>query len=248
VYADTSQIGIGEDAPVAVAPDPTTEDVPAHYGALKALCEQAVEKAMPGRTTVVRPGLIVGPGDGSDRFSYWPVRIAAGGEVLAPGDPTTPVQFIDVRDLAELILNAIEGGHVGVYNGTGAPIPMGDLLTRSKAALNSNAEFTWVSREFLAEKEVQPWSDLPVWLPPDPGLEGAATVKIDRALAIGLKFRPLEETVTSTVAWFNTLPEPRRAKMRAGLTREREAELLAAWHKLHPAPGKAKPKPKKKAA
>ncbi|MDC0715917.1 SDR family oxidoreductase [Nannocystis bainbridge] len=247
VYADTSKLGIDEDAPVAVAPDPTTEDIPAHYGALKALCEQAAEAAVPGRTTVIRPGLIVGPGDGSDRFTYWPARVAAGGEVLAPGDPSTPVQFIDVRDLAEFIIAAIEGGHVGVYNADGAPLPMGELLTGSKAALASNAEFTWVDRQFLADNKVEPWSDLPVWLPPDPGFEGAATFRIDRATAIGLKFRPLAETVTSTVAWWNTLPEPRRAKMRAGITREREAQLLAAWHAAHPAPGKPKAK-KKKAA
>src|SRR5690606_13990172 len=99
---------------------------------------------------------------------YWPVRVAAGGEVLAPGDPATPVQFIDVRDLAEFILDAVEGGHPGVYNATGAPIAMGDFLTATKAALASDAEFTWVDRPFLAEREVQPWSDLPVWLPPDP--------------------------------------------------------------------------------
>jgi 2'-hydroxyisoflavone reductase len=244
VYADTSKIGIHEDDPVATAPDPTTEDVPAHYGALKALCEQAVEQALPGRTTVVRPGLIVGPGDSSDRFTYWPVRVAAGGEVLAPGDPATPVQFIDVRDLAEFILDAVEGGHPGVYNATGAPIAMGDFLTATKAALASDAEFTWVDRPFLAEREVQPWSDLPVWLPPDPGYEGFATVSIDRAVKLGLRFRPLEETVTSTVAWWNTLPEARRAQMRAGLTRAREAELLAAWHAAHAPPGKAKPKKK----
>ena len=247
VYADTSQVGIDETSPVAVAPDPKTEDIPAHYGALKALCEQAAEAALPGRTTVVRPGLIVGPGDGSDRFTYWPVRVAAGGEVLAPGDPTNPVQFIDVRDLAEFIITAIEGGHVGVYNANGAPMPMGDLLNGSKAALASNAEFTWVDRQFLADNKVEPWSDLPVWIPPDPGFEGATSFRIDRATAIGLKSRPLAETVTETVAWWNTLPEPRRAKMRAGITREREAELLAAWHAAHPAPGKPKAK-KKKAA
>lgn len=245
VYADTSQIGIGEDAPLATAPDPTTEDIATHYGALKALCEQAVEAVMPGRTTIIRPGLIVGPEDSSDRFTYWPARIAAGGEVLAPGDPTTPVQFIDVRDLAEFVLAAVEGGHAGVYNATGAPLPMGDLLGRSKVALASDAEFTWVSRQFLADNEVQPWSDLPVWLPPDPGNEGFATVKIDRARAIGLTARPLEDTVTETVAWWNTLPEPRRAAMRAGITRAREAELLAAW-RASQAP--AKPKAKRKAA
>src|SRR5690606_37629421 len=117
-------------------------------------------------------------------------------------------------------------------------------LTATKAALASDAEFTWVDRPFLAEREVQPWSDLPVWLPPDPGYEGFATVSIDRAVKLGLRFRPLEETVTSTVAWWNTLPEARRAQMRAGLTRAREAELLAAWHAAHAPPGKAKPKKK----
>lgn len=252
-YADTSKPGIDETYPVAVAPDPKSEDVPQFYGALKALCEQAVEAALPGRATTIRPGLIVGPGDPTDRFTYWPVRIAAGGEVLAPGDPKVPVQVIDARDLAEFTIELVERGSPGIYNAVGPrePITVGDMLTRTKAALGSDAELTWVSREFLAEKKVEPWSDLPAWAPPDPGFEGFGAVSGEKSFAAGLTTRPLEETVTATIAWWNALPAERRAKPRAGLTREREAEVLAAWHALHPAPGKTpgktpgKAKPKK---
>ena len=244
VYADTSKVGIDEDSPVATAPDPKTEDVPSFYGALKALCERTVSEVFPERATNIRPGLIVGPYDPTDRFTYWPVRVAAAGEVLAPGDPKYDVQFIDVRDLAAFILNSVEQGHAGIFNATGAPLPMGDMLARTKAALKSNAEFTWVDVPFLDQNKVQPWSDMPAWVPPVEGNEGFASVKIDRAVAAGLTFRPVEDTVTATLEWWNTLPEARRAKMRAGITREREAELLAAWHALHPAP--AKPTPKKK--
>lgn len=249
VYADTSKLGIDETSPVAVAPDPATENVPEFYGALKALCEQAAEQVLPGRTTSIRPGLIVGPYDPTDRFTYWPVRIAGGGEVLAPGDPAYAVQYIDVRDLAGFILTAIERGHAGIFNATSLPLSMGDMLTRTRAALASDAAFTWVDLEFLEQNKIQPWSDMPAWAPPTPGYEGFAAVKIDRAVAAGLTFRPLEDTVTATMDWWNTLPEPRRAKLRAGITREREAELLAAWHKLHPAPTEpATRKPKKPGA
>lgn len=244
VYADTSEIGIHEASPVAVAPDPNTEDVPQFYGALKALCERTVEDVLPGRATSIRPGLIVGPYDPTDRFTYWPVRLAAGGEVLAPGDPSFATQFIDVRDLAAFVVAAVERGHAGVFNATSAPIPMGDLLTRTRAAVGGDAELEWVDLEFLERNNVQAWSDMPAWAPPVAGFEGFATVKSDRAVAAGLTYRPIEDTVTATLEWWKTLPEPRRAKMRAGITREREAELLAAWHALHPAPGA---KTKKKA-
>lgn len=238
VYGDNSELGITESSPVAVAPDPKTEDVPQFYGALKALCEQTVEELLPGRTTVVRPGLIVGPGDPTDRFTYWPVRLSEGGEVLAPGDPTNNVQFIDARDLAEFIVTTLEKGHAGIFNATSQPLTMGSFLERSKAALKSDAELVWVARDFLAEQKVEPWSDMPVWAPPDPGFEGFASVVVERAIAAGLTFRPLEETVPQTLEWWNKLPPERRAKPRAGLSREREKEVLAAWHAKHPPAGK----------
>ncbi len=245
VYGDPSK-PLDESSPVATAPDPKTEDVPQFYGALKALCEQTVEAALPGRTTVIRPGLIVGPHDPTDRFTYWPVRLDEGGPVLAPGDPGVPVQFIDVRDLAEFSILALEKGSVGIYNAVGPPLPIGDLLTRGNAALGGRAELVWVSRPFLADNKVEPWSDIPAWVPPDPGSEGFAAVSIERALAAGMTNRALEESMTATLAWWKTLPAERRAKPRAGLTRAREAELLAAWRALQAPPPKGKGKSKSK--
>src|SRR5262249_17243997 len=157
-------------SPLGKLDDPTVEKVDEKtYGPLKAACERAAEAAMPGKVTVVRPGLIVGPGDGSDRFTYWPVRIHEGGEVLAPGNPRDPVQIIDVRDLAEWIILCAEKKHVGAYNAVGPEKQMGvgEMLARTDKALGAGARFTWVDAKFLAEKKVEPWSDMPVWVPPD---------------------------------------------------------------------------------
>jgi 2'-hydroxyisoflavone reductase len=254
VYADTTTPNPDESHPVATMPDPKSEAVMEFYGALKALCEQAVEAALPGRTTNIRPGLIVGPGDPTDRFTYWPVRVAQGGEVLAPGNPNDPVQFIDARDLAAFILTTLEKGHVGVYNATGPAEPLGieGLLTACKTVSGSDASFTWADGEFLAAQKVEAWSDMPVWVPPVGDGIGMATTSVARAVGKGLSFRPLADTVKATLDWWATLPADRRAKLRAGITREREAEVLAAWHKAHPPArpvkpvkpvrGKAKPK------
>ena len=240
VYADVSRPGIDERAPVGVLADATTEEVTGEtYGPLKALCEQAVEDALPGRALVVRPGLIVGPHDPTDRFTYWPVRVAAGGEVLAPGRPARSVQFIDVRDLAEWLLHMLETGGTGIYNATGAPerTTMGDLLATcadvpaSAAIAGEPARFTWVDEQFLLDQGVEPWMGLPLWLPEiDPSTAGMFAVDVSRALAAGLAFRPLAGTVRATLDWAATRPADHT--WRAGLTRAREAELLAAWHKL----------------
>jgi len=233
VYADNSKVNMDETAPVAKIPDETVEKVDGEtYGALKALCEQAAEKAMPGRAANIRPGLIVGPDDPSDRFTYWPVRVARGGEVLSPGDPSDPVQFIDVRDLAEWTIGLIERGHMGVYNATGpkTPMPIGDLLQACKKASGSNATFTWADAKWLEGQNVQAWSDMPVWVPPTPDQIGFSRVSIKRALDTGLTFRPVETTIKDTLAWWKTLPEDRRSTMKAGIKPEREAEVLKAWH------------------
>jgi len=212
--------------------DVTTEDVPKHYGALKALCEQAAEAVMPGRVLNVRPGLIVGPDDPTDRFTYWPARVARGGEVLAPGDGQDPVQFIDARDLAAWILLNVERGTAGVFNATGPtqPLLMKELLETSKTATGSDARFTWVDAAFLEKHKVAPWQDMPVWIPRASEEKGLGRVSIDKALATGLTFRPTADTLRDTVAWFKTLPPERQAKMGAGVTPEREKEVLAAWH------------------
>jgi 2'-hydroxyisoflavone reductase len=247
VYANTTTPNPDETHPVATMPDPSSEVVMEFYGALKALCEQAAEAALPGRTTNIRPGLIVGPGDPTDRFSYWPVRVAQGGEVLAPGDPADPVQVIDVRDLAGFILTTLERGHVGVYNATGPAerLGVGDLLGACKRVSGSDASFTWATAEFLAAQEVQPWSDMPVWVPPVEDGVGMGTISSARAIAKGLTYRPLDDTIKATLEWWATLPPERQAKLRAGITREREASVLAAWHKQQTPAKPSKGKPRK---
>jgi 2'-hydroxyisoflavone reductase len=238
VYADTSKPGMDESAPVAKLPAGVDESIdkftPETYGPLKALCEQAAEKVMPGRVANVRPGLIVGPGDRTDRFTYWPARVARGGEVLAPGSPDDPVQFIDARDLAAWIVTVIETNTVGVYNAVGpdTPCTIGQLLEACKAAAKSDARLVWADAKFLDEQKVAAWSDMPVWVAPSGEEAGFSKVSFKRALDRGLRFRPVAETVKDTLAWWKGLPEDRRASLKAGIKPEREAEVLAAWHKL----------------
>ncbi len=238
VYAETSK-GIDETAPLAQydGPDAYNETLEAMrasgyktYGPLKALSEKEAEKWFPGKTLIIRPGLIVGPGDETDRFTYWTVRIDRGGEVLAPGTPTDPVQFIDARDLAEWTIRMAEKRGTRIYNATGPAktLVIGDMLGGIKTALSSNANFTWVTAEFLKQQNVQAWSDMPVWAGDETEL---ARTNISRALAKGLTFRPLAETARDTLAWFKSQPQDRQSHLRAGLTPEREAEVLSAWKK-----------------
>ena len=252
VYTQTTTPGLDETHPVSVIDDPKTEVIDERtYGALKALCEQAVEATLPGRTTTIRPGLIVGPGDPSDRFTYWPVRVAQGGEVLAPGNPADPVQLIDVRDLAAFIITTLEKGHVGVFNANGPAetLTVEAMLGACKTASGSDARFTWADAEFLEAQQVAPWSDMPVWVPPVGDGVGMTTSSSARAIARGLTYRPLPDTVRATLDWWATLPPERRAKLRAGITREREAAVLAAWHAQHDPAKPGKPaKPARKAA
>ncbi len=201
------------------------------YGPLKAISEQEAEKQFPGRTTIIRPGLIVGPGDQSDRFTYWPVRLARGGEVLAPGDGSDPVQFIDARDLAEWTVRVAESRTFGTFNATGPelPIKMRDMLTGIAAAVHADARIAWVPTGFLEAQKVAPWSDMPVWVPGQGESAGFARRSIRKALAKGLTFRPLATTASDTLAWFKQQPAERQAKLKAGLPPEREVELLAKW-------------------
>src|SRR5438477_7745492 len=237
VYPD-SKTGPDENAPLQVyegadAYKETLESMKANgfklYGPLKVLSEKEAEKWFPGKTLVIRPGLIVGPRDESDRFTYWPVRINRDGEVLAPGKPADPVQFIDARDLAEWTIRMAENRETGIYNATGPakPLEIGQMLNEIKDALHSSTTFTWLPAGFLQQQKVEACSDMPVWAVDELGLAGT---KIDRALAKGLTFRPLAETSRDTLVWFKSLPQERQSKLRAGLTPEREAEVLAAWH------------------
>ena len=238
VYADTST-GPDENTPLAKyeGADPLKETLEAMkasgyktYGPLKALSEQETEKWFPGKSLIIRPGLIVGPRDETDRFTYWPVRIDRGGEVLAPGNPSDPVQFIDGRDLAEWTVRMAENRETGIYNATGPAkeLGIGGMLDGIKTALNSNATFAWADAEFLKQQKVEAWSDMPVWAGDELGM---SRTNISRALAKGLTFRSLGDTARDTLAWFKAQKPERQAKMRAGLTPEREAEVLVALHK-----------------
>ncbi|MDF2628464.1 MAG: uncharacterized protein K0R39_2295 [Symbiobacteriaceae bacterium] len=219
-----------EETPVVTIPDANVEQVTGEtYGALKALCEQAAEAAMPGRVLNVRSGLIVGPHDPTDRFTYWPVRVARGGEVLAPGRPDAKVQVIDGRDLADWIVRMAEARKAGIYNTTGPDyrLTLGEVLDAAKTASQSDAKFTWLPDEFLVEKQVGGWMEMPLWVPGG-GADGLFSMVIDKALADGLTFRPIFETVRDTIAWDQTRPQDR--EWRAGLKAAKEAEILAAWH------------------
>jgi 2'-hydroxyisoflavone reductase len=232
VYDNFRVRGMTESAPVGTLEDPTVEDVLSHYGPLKALCEQAAEAAMPGRVLNVRAGLIVGPHDASDRFTYWPHwphRVAKGGDVLAPGRPDRAVQIIDVRDLAEWNVRMAEHGVSGVFNATGPDytLTMGAVLETCKNVSGSDARFVWASEQFLLDAGAQPWTQLPLWVPDTEENAGFSTVDCSKAFAAGLTFRPPAETVRDTLAWDATRPADE--ERRNGLPPERETELLQGW-------------------
>jgi 2'-hydroxyisoflavone reductase len=221
-YGDPS-VPLTETSPLAELEDPLTEEVESSYGALKAACEHVLEEVFGDRGSSVRAGLIAGPYDPTERFTYWPRRIAEGGEVLAPGDPDAPVQFIDARDLAAFLLVLATRGPGGPLNATGPaePLTMRDALERIRGGVGAACTFTWVDDETLLAAEVGPWMELPLWLP---GAEysGMLQADISRALAAGLTFRPLEETARDTLAWSLEAGEQRET-----LSRERERRLLA---------------------
>lgn len=233
VYADNSKPGQDESAAVVKLSDPSVEKVTGEtYGGLKALAEQEAEKLLPGRATVIRPGLIVGPGDLSDRFSYWPVRIERGGEVLAPGGVTDQVQIIDARDLAEWSIRMVELNATGVYNALGprSPLSMSEMLYGIRAVTAADVRFTWVDADFLEKEKVQAWSDMPVWVPPRGESAGFGSRSNLRAVNKGLTFRPLADTARATLDWYHSRPAAEQAKLRSGLSPEREQAVLAAWH------------------
>ncbi len=234
VYADENVAGLAENAPLATLADETVEEVTNEtYGPLKAACERVVQQTFPDRSLIVRSGLIVGPGDPTERFTYWPHRIAQGGEVLVPDRKDQPVQFIDVRDLARWILSSIESQITGAFNVTGPdyPLTFAHVLEECRTTLASNATFTWVSEAFLQEHGIQPWSELPLWILSEWGLD-RMKADIHRALQAGLTFRPLSETIRATLSWDRARPTP--TKRGDNLTPERESELLQLWHTRNP--------------
>jgi len=227
VYADNRKIGIDEEYPVGKLEDESVEEITGEsYGPLKALCEKTVLDLYGERGLVIRPGLIVGPNDPTDRFTYWPVRIARGGDVLAPEKPEAPVQIIDVRDLSDFTIKLIEEKASGIYNATGPDyeLTLGAMLEACKQVSGSNANFQWASVEFLKQNKISEWSDMPVWVPDNEENAGFSRFDILKAIKDGLKFRPLEDTVRDTIAWANTRPADHA--WRAGLKADREKELL----------------------
>ena len=232
VHADNSVAGITEDHPVATIDDPTIEEITGEtYGALKALSEEEARRAFPNGAIIVRPHLIVGPGDRSDRWTYWPVRIARGGELMAPGTPDDPTQYIDARDLAEFDIHLIERRALGTYSAVGplSRLGMAALLYGIRAVVSNEISFTWVDADFLAEHEVRPWAEMTAWIPPVGEYAGFALFDNSRAVGAGLRYRPLAVTAKDTLDWWGTLPEERRSDPRAGLAREKEEQVLAAW-------------------
>ena len=233
VYQDFAQAGLDEDYTLATMPDETVEEVNGEtYGPLKVLCEQTITTAMNGRALHVRAGLIVGPHDPTDRFSYWPYRLAQGGAVLAPGRPEALVQFIDARDLAAWTVQAAAQQLRGPFNATGPAdrLTLGEVLQTCRQAAATDAEIIWVEEAFLREQGVVPWTDLPLWVPGEEA-EGFGSVDCAKAQQAGLAYRPLLDTAQDTLAWLNTRPAD--YTWRNGLSRERERELLALWAKAN---------------
>jgi 2'-hydroxyisoflavone reductase len=220
--------GPDETSPTAPLDDPSSEDIPRDYGALKAACERVVASVYGASSLNIRPGLIVGPFDPSGRFTYWPIRLARGGAVLAPGDPAASVQFIDVRDLAHWTVALVERGIGGVFNATGpaSPLRFDAFLEGAAGALGAGCRIVWVSGAFLQQYGVQPWTELPLWIDEAPGLN---RTNIGRALSEGLVFRPLEDTVRDTFHWAMALLQEGGTLGPAGLAADKEAAVLAAW-------------------
>ena len=231
VFANFSKAGMDESDPVGKLEDESVEEITGEtYGPLKALCEKTVQDIYAERALIVRPGLIVGPNDPTDRFTYWPVRVARGGDVLAPEKPEVPVQIVDVRDLAEFIIKLIEEKASGIHNATGPDyeLTFGEMLETCKQVSDSDANIRWAGVEFLNQNNVAPWSDIPVWVPDTAEDAGFSRFDVSKAIGAGLHFRPLPETVRDTLHWANT--RPAEYEWRAGLKPEREQELLKLLH------------------
>lgn len=231
VYTESTEVNRTEDAELIQHPEdePTNERTATNYGSLKVLSEKAAEDVMPGKVTQVRPGLIVGPHDATNRFTYWQTRVAKGGDVLVPGDGSSVCQIIDARDLAEFTLKVIEDKIIGIFHVTGPqePYTLKTIIETSKEISGSNANFIYVDEQWLLENEVGPWMELPLWLPSEEG-QAMLNVDIQRALDAGLNIRPLEETIRDTLDWYNSINGDEK-EWPAGMKPERETELLQKW-------------------
>lgn len=229
VYKDFTRPN-DEDSPLATTTDELSEKVTGeNYGALKVLCEKAVLAAVPSGTTIVRPGYVVGPDDYTDRFTYWPVRVARGGEMLAPGAPSDPLQFVDVRDLAHFCIDCLERSTFGIFNAVHAPgsVTMGGVLDASRRLTGADTRFTWLDAAFLAGRPER--DKLPMWSPPQGDTTADHLTRNERAVRAGLTTTPLDTTIRDTLAWHAKRPAPEREKLADGLTPQAERALLDAW-------------------
>jgi 2'-hydroxyisoflavone reductase len=226
-----------EEAPLRELEDAASENVPEHYGELKAACEHVVDEVFPGRSTRARAGLIVGPHDPTDRFTYWPVRIAQGGEVLAPGRPDRPWKFVDARDLGAWLVHCAEHGVAGAFNATG-PVPgvtAGDVLETCRDVSGGAAELVWIDDEFLLEREVGEWMELPLWTAESGPYGRFHDWDVSRAVASGLRTRPVAETVADTLAWYEARTEAPAGTTAmggfrdTGIDPEKECRVIAEW-------------------
>lgn len=234
VYSQFSQLNMDESAAVGTLEDPTVETVDgATYGPLKAYSEQAVTEQFGAGTTILRPGLIVGPRDRTDRYSYWPVRASRGGDMLCPGNGSDLVQYIDVRDLAEFIVHCLEQKTTGIFNtiSDSKTETVKDMVDTCIEVSGAETNAVWADTDFLTEQGIRPWADMPVWVPNAGEMAGLSQIDVRRAFAAGMKIRNRKETALDTLNWFKTLPEERQKTLRAGIKSEREQEVLAQWFK-----------------
>lgn len=232
-YADGERPNLDETAALQRIEDPDRVEVTIdNFGVLKAMAEAAAEAELPGRVLTIRMGLLTGPGDPYDLMTCWPVRIGGQPRVLAPGRPSDPVQFIDVRDVAAFTISMIERGEVGPYNTVGPtqPYTMGELLEQCRVSTGSSAELVWVDEAFLEAHDVRPWVDLPVWCGSSGPRAGYGTRSNERALSAGLTLRPIAETMEDVIHWWSEQPAERQ-QLRTAVSRAREEELLRAWER-----------------
>ncbi len=236
VYPDVETGILDEAHAVQTLPEAEKQsgEVRKHYGALKAACEKEVARALPKKTMVFRPGLIVGPDDPTDRFTYWPVRADRGGEMIAPGDGKDPMQVIDVRDLAAWVIHSVEQKLLGTFNALGPEqsLPVSQVVDACVAAASTKPTVTWIPAAFLEQHKVMPWQDMPAWIPRNE--KGPYGFSNKKAVAAGLNFRPIAETCRDTLAWWKGLPEERRNKPKWTMTAAREEEVLKAWRARAP--------------
>lgn len=233
-YHDVDMPNTEYDSPLVTMPDETVEEVTTEtYGPLKVLCERAATEAMgENRITILRPTWVAGPGDNSDRFTYWPVRVARGGEMLVPGTSADLIQIVDVRDLANFVVDSLEKTITGIYNMVTPPgsYSMGEFMADCQAVTASDASLTWVDLPFIEANGLYTGGELPIWAPMSGDTRSDAIVDGSRAFEKGMRTRPPRETIRDTLSWWQTLPQDRRDNIRAGLSAQREAELLAVWH------------------